>query len=82
MLESPRSFVNAMDGAARAAERQLDRDIALAWHTAAFSGAASVGKLKDLSEYRRRKGQSPEQMLGALMALQDKGAPMTIRRLN
>lgn len=71
-----------MEGAALAAERQFDRDVALAWHVGAFTGAASVGKLKALSEYRPKKGQSPKQMLGTLLYLQDQGAPMTIRQLN
>lgn len=73
-----------MEGAALAAERQFERDLLLAWHTAAFNGAASVGKLKPLAEYRGRskQAQTPAQMLGALRVLQDMGAPMTIRQVH
>jgi hypothetical protein len=71
-----------MEGAALAAERQFDRDIALAWHVGAFSGMASVGKLKALSQYRRKTGQSPDQMLDTLRMLNEAGAPMSFKQVN
>lgn len=73
-----------MDGAARAAERKFDRDLSLAWHVAAFSGAAQAGKLKKLTAYQRKltPPQTGEQMLGTLQALHDMGAPMSIRQVN
>jgi hypothetical protein len=73
-----------MDGVARAAERRFDRDLSLAWHTAAFSGSAQAGKLKSLSTYRQRKSskQTPQEMLGTFRVLQDMGAPMSIRQVN
>lgn len=73
-----------MEGAARAAERQFDRDLSLAWHTAAFSGAAQAGKLKPLEKYRVKpqKVQTPDEMLNTLMVLQEMGAPMTIEQIN
>ena len=73
-----------MDGAALAAERQFKRDLSLAWHTAAFSAAAQVGKLKKLDAYTEPapKAQTASQMLGTLRVLKDMGAPMSIKQVN
>lgn len=73
-----------MEGATRAAERQFERDVRLAWHTAAFSGSAQAGKLKSLDKYlvKKPRVQSGPEMLNALRALQDMGAPMSIRQVN
>ena len=75
-----------MEGAARAAKRQFDRDISHAWHTAGFSGAAQAGKLKRLDKYlsngKPKRAQTPAEMLDALRALRDMGAPMSIRQVN
>jgi hypothetical protein len=73
-----------MDGAALAAERGFRRDLALAWHTAAFTGAASVGKLKKLDTYMspQAQAQSPTEMLGMLRSFQDMGVPMSIKQVN
>ena len=73
-----------MEGAALAAKRHQDGEIALAWHTAAFGAAAQNGKLKKLSHYIKstgpRKQQTPEQMLAVLRGFEKHG--MTIRRVN
>lgn len=75
-----------MDGIALAAKRKHDNDIFLAWHFAAFSGAASVGKLKRLSEYltpvSRPKPQTASEMLEIMREFQSLGAPMNIRQVN
>ena len=76
-----------MEGAAHAAKRAFDRDIALAWHTAAFGAAAQSGKLKNLSTYQNppkivKAAQSPNEMLEAMRAFQDMGAPMVIKQVN
>lgn len=73
-----------MEGAARAAKNAFDRDICLAWHIGAFSGAAFAGKLKSLKDYQQAKEekQTPEQMLAILKEIKSKGAPMDIRKVN
>lgn len=73
-----------MDGAARAAERKHERDLLVAHHGAAWTGAAYAGKLKPFSHYRQdqQQAQSPDDMLSTLIALQDMGAPMTIEQIN
>lgn len=80
------TFAASLRGRAKAREQMIEREVSLAWHTAAFSAAAQAGKLKSLKEYRGkaedRKVQSPQQMLGALRMLQDMGAPMTIKQVN
>lgn len=78
--QTERSFSNALLGAAR-------RDIRTAWQSAIFTGAASVGKLRDIDEYLPdidpRPAATPGAMktLGFLMKLQRKGIPMKIERV-
>lgn len=75
-----------MEGIALAAKRKHDNDIFLAWHVAAFSGAAQAGKLKPLSKYlepiSRSKPQSGAEMLEILRTFKEMGAPMTITQVN
>lgn len=75
-----------MEGIARAAKRKHDSDIFLAWHVAAFSGAAQAGKLKPLGKYlvpvSRPKPQTPSEMLEILREFKEMGAPMTITQVN
>lgn len=73
-----------MEGIGLAAKREFDRDVALAWHTAAFGGAAQAGKLKPLGKYLvlQKPVQSADDMLKTLEVLQEMGAPMTIRQIN
>jgi hypothetical protein len=74
-----------MEGAALAAKRAIDRSIAEAWHIAAFTGAASVGKLKKLSHYLKeapKKAQTAADMLAVLREFKERGAVMNIRRVN
>jgi hypothetical protein len=44
--QSPRTFVNAMEGAAKAEERRLDHAVVAAWYTATFALGMYSGKLK------------------------------------
>lgn len=74
-----------MEGVARAATQQHENALKVAHHQAAWSGAASVGKLKPFKSYVKQKDdgrQTGGQMLGALRMLQDMGAPITIRQMN
>lgn len=75
-----------MEGAALAAERQHEREVRLAWRTAAFVGSAWAGKLKDISEYLPKsappKEQTPEELLQAFVEMQEAGAPISIRQIN
>ena len=77
-----------MDGANLAAERQHNRNISLAWHTAAFMGLAWNGKLEGLAAYTNvpdappQEPWSPEQLLSAFQEMHANGAPMTIRQVH
>jgi len=75
-----------MEGAALAAKRQSERDVSLAWHTAAFTAAAKAGKLKKLDHYlkqpRRRPAQTPSDMLAVMREFQARGAKMTFKQVN
>ena len=73
-----------MEGRARAAKQAFDLSIAQAWHTAAF---ARTKKLKKLSDYLKATGapakaQTPAEMLEVFKSFQQRGAGMTIRRVN
>jgi hypothetical protein len=67
-------------------KREVEREVALAWHTAAFSGAAQAGKLKPLAKYldtlSPKQAQTPAEMLAVLKTFKAAGADMEIRRLN
>jgi hypothetical protein len=80
-LESPISFVNAMEGAALAAKRKQEADLSLAWHVEAF---ARQKKLKKLSEIlgHKPKAQTTDEMLAELQAFASRGIPMNIKKLH
>lgn len=66
--ETPRSYVNAMEGMALAAKLKHELALSQAWHTAVFALTGYGGKLKDLSEYlgKGRSGaQDNEQLQNA-----------------
>jgi hypothetical protein len=72
--------VTIMEATVRAAQRKFDREVTLAWHIAAMSGAAQAGKLKKLSHYLPKKPsrpQAPSEMLAVLREFQSRGAGMT-----
>lgn len=84
-MQSPRSFVAIMEGAARAAKRKHEGELSLAWHSAAFGAAAQCGKLKKLDHYlpkRPSRPQTASEMLGVLREFQARGAKMNIQRVN
>lgn len=83
MLESPASFVNAMEGAALRIEREYDLALAQAWHGAKFNGLAQAGKLRRLSQYVGRKSSKPSPASSALAffhRMKAAGFPVEIRR--
>lgn len=74
-----------MEGAALAAERKHERELMVAHHNAAWTGAAYAGKLKPFSSYRKsseEEKQSGDQILAGLRQLQELGAPMKIEEIN
>ena len=73
-----------MEAKARAAKRQGENEIAVAWYTAAFTGAASAGKLKALDHYvkKPKRAQTPEEMLAVFREFAARGTPMNIRQIN
>jgi hypothetical protein len=73
-----------MEARARAAKREHENAVSLAWHTAAFTGAAMNGKLKKLDHYivRPKRVQTPEEMLAVFRQFQSRGANMTIRQVH
>lgn len=73
-----------MDGAALAAKRKYESEVAVAWHTANFTAAASVGKLQKLDHYlaKPKKAQTTEEMLAVFRAFKEMGAPLSIRQVN
>jgi hypothetical protein len=77
-----------MEGAALAAKRGHERELLIAHQCAAWVGAAFGGKLKPFKSYMPQEQkplgetQSGDQVLSALMCLQDLGAPMTIEKMN
>jgi hypothetical protein len=84
--QTPRTFTAALEGKLRSVKREVEREVALAWHTAAFSGAAQAGKLKPLAKYldtlSPKQAQTPAEMLAVLKTFKAAGADMEIRRLN
>lgn len=74
--QTPRTFAAIIRGARR-------HDIALAWYTATFTRAK---ELKDLPEYLRETSMDASRgglaLLGALQAMQRRGVPMQIEKLN
>lgn len=62
--QTPLHFQYVMKGVRKRLEAQNEANTALAWQSAAFTGAASVGKLKPLREYLRKP---PRKMSNAEM---------------
>jgi len=83
-LQTPRSFVTIMEGAARAANRRIESDLAIAWHVENFSrmGKAFKGLGHYLARLKPRKPQSGDEILAVFQQFQAAGAKMTIRKIN
>lgn len=83
-LQTHRTFTAALRGRRSRDSLQAKRDTANAWNIAAFSGAASVGKLKPLSHYlsdpdqdRRTKSA---QAIAFFHRMKASGVPVEISR--
>lgn len=59
-------------------KRQVERDVALAWHVEAF---AREKRLKKLDQYLTKPNHRTANLLGALRAMKRKGVGMTIERI-
>lgn len=69
-----------MEGRVHAANRELERDISLAWHTANFSRAKTLPDLgKTLEKLRPVKAQTADEVAGVFLALKAKGRSVKIR---
>jgi hypothetical protein len=70
-----------MDGRTRAAKREADAALSLAWHIEAF---ARQKKLKPLNQLLsiKPKAQTPADMLDALRQFQARGVPMNFKQIN
>lgn len=81
--QTPRHFQLIMEGVRKRLENEHHQQVRGSWETAAFTGAASAGKLKPLNHYLKLPPprQTPAEMLSALMAHQSSGAKMTIRKI-
>jgi len=75
----------ALQGRRNADKYEAERQLRMAWHIGAFSGAAFGGKLKSFQHYRRQMdsdGKSPAaQAIGFFHALKAKGVPIKIERV-
>lgn len=81
--QTPRHFQLVMQGVRKRLENESQDRTRQAWEVGAFSAAAQAGKLKPLKHYLapKAKAQAPRDMLAALLAHQNNGAPMTIRKI-
>jgi len=82
--QTHRTLTAALRGRRARDTLEAKRDLAAAWNTAAFTGAASVGKLKPLSQYlsdpeqdRRTKSA---QAIAFFHRMKASGAPVEISR--
>jgi hypothetical protein len=77
------TFAASLRGRAKSINDRSERDIALAWHTAAFSGAAQAGKLKKLSTYISKppvQAQTADEVAAIFKSLKGKGKSVRIRK--
>jgi hypothetical protein len=79
--QTPRSFVAIMDGRARAAKREADAAISLAWHIEAFARQKRLKPLREMLGIKP-KAQTPDEMLAVFKAIAGKGVPMNFKQLN
>jgi hypothetical protein len=78
--QTPATFQACMTGAIEKAEAEIERDLFLAWHTAAFNAATKTkAGLKPLRQMLR-KAQTPSQMAAVIQSLGAK-SNMKIRRI-
>jgi hypothetical protein len=79
--QTPRSFVSIMEGRARAAKRESDASLSLAWHIEAFARQKKLKPLRELLGIKP-KAQTPDEMLAVFQAIAGKGVPMNFRQVN
>jgi hypothetical protein len=89
-MQTPHSFVNAMEGAALRRQRDLDLGIITAWHTASFALGMYAGKLKGktLSDFLLSGKPSEEdegrmqraRVIHFFQSLKARGVPVEITR--
>lgn len=83
MLETPRSFINAMEGAALAAKRKSDLAIVSAWYGEFFARQKRLEKLTDfLSRDDDPQTAKNAQAIAYFHKLKARGVPVEITRLN
>lgn len=86
---TPRCFAAWSDGKGKAARRRVEDAVVSSWLIAARTAEAMSGKLKPLDRIlakvsfpRKRRKQTPEEMLAILMQCQAGGAPISIGEMN
>jgi hypothetical protein len=64
---TPREIAACMEGARRRFEREQQLAAWTAWHAAALSRVKKMPKLETLIPSKRKKSQTPDEMLAAAM---------------
>lgn len=71
-----------MEGAARAAQRQVERDVALAWEVERMAREKRLRPLKHyLNDLKPRAPVSSHELVAAFESMKAGGLPVTITRL-
>ena len=70
-----------MEGRARAAKREADASLSLAWHIEAFARQKRLKPLRELLGIKP-KPQSPDEMLAVFRQIAGKGVPMNFKQIN
>lgn len=79
-MQTPRTFIAIMEGAARAAKQQFEMFVSGAWHGEAF---ARTKRLKPLSDYlTEHVDQRPPDLLSAFREMKARGVSVDIKKLN
>lgn len=73
--------MNAMEGAALSAKRDLDLIIVHAWHGVVFDRQKRLKKLSHYLQSTPEKAQTPPEMLEVLRQFKGRGAAMKITRV-
>lgn len=71
--------MTVMEGRVHAADRELEREISLAWHMANFSRAKTLPDLgKTIAKLRPVKPQTADEVAGVFLCLKAKGKSVKI----
>jgi hypothetical protein len=79
--QTPRSFVAIMDARARAAKRESDAALSLAWHIEAFARQKRLKPLREMLGIKP-KAQTTDEMLAVFRQIAGKGVPMNFKQIN